>query len=265
MKTIFLFLLLFHLNSYATEQVTYKFGIVPQQSATILLEKWAPLIKKMSQDCSCKIEFQTASDITQFELNIKKGEYDLVYLNPFHFVENQSIGYNALVREEDRKLVGVLVVKKDSPIKTLEDLNKKQIAFPGPTAFAASILVTKLLNSKKVSFDPLYVKSHESVYLNVISGLTAAGGGVNRTLDALSDADKNQLRVLATTQGVTPHPIAIHKRVNTEIKNLFLKTLTNLKNSVEGKQMLDNLELKYLIQAKNSDWDDVRKIIEITN
>ena len=71
------------------------------------------------------------------------------------------------------------------------------------------------------------------------------------------------MRILAKTQEVTPHPIAIHKRVDDKIKNMFLKTLTNLINSPEGKKILDDLEFKKLIQAKNSDWDDVRKIVDL--
>ncbi len=260
-KTLICLLLCFSINAKSAETVALKFGIVPQQSATQLLELWAPLIQKMASDCKCKIDFQTAPDISSFENNVKAGLYDIVYLNPFHFVNYQSVGYNALVREDGRRLKGLVVVKNDSPIKNLEDLKDQQIAFPGPTSFAATILVQKLFEQKNIKITPTFVKSHESVYFNVIAGLMPAGGGINRTMDNLSAEDRAKLRILTTTQEVTPHPIAIHNRVSSQLRSEFLKTLTSLKDSPLGKNILEKLQLKPLVEAKNSDWDDVRKFM----
>ena len=247
----------------AIEVRTYKFGIVPQQSATQLIEAWAPLIKKLSSNCSCEIDFVTAQDISVFEQNVKKGEYDLVYLNPMHFVQSaQGAGYTALVREEGRRLKGIIVVKKDSSVNNLSDLKNQKIAFPGPTSFAATTLVQNMFAQKGVDIQSVFVKSHESVYLNVLGGFFAAGGAVNRTFEALPESDKLKLKILATTEDVTPHPIAIHKRVDEKMKNIFQSTLIDLEKTPDGKKILKDLELKSLVSAKDSDWDDVRKLLK---
>jgi phosphonate transport system substrate-binding protein len=236
------------------------FGIAPQQSANLLIESWSPLIEKIKQDCDCLVQFATAPSIAEFEQKVESGEYDLVYLNPLHFINAQKIGYTSLVREEGRKLKGIIVVKKESAIKELSDLNGKKIAFPGETAFAATILVQKKFEQAKLDIESIYVKSHDSVYQNVISGLMDAGGGVNRTFDSLTESDKNKLRILETTNSVTPHPIAIKKQVPKVLRNKILQTLVNLKNSTEGKVILEKLDLKSLVESKDSDWDDVRAL-----
>lgn len=244
-----------------SRDLIYSFGIAPQQSATALIEAWSPLIEKMKSDCHCKITFLTAPSIAEFEININKGIYDLVYLNPLHFINSQKIGYTSLVREEGRKLKGIIIVRKDSPIKNLEDLKGQKIAFPGETAFAATVLVKKKLELKKINFEPVYVKSHDSVFQNVLTGLMPAGGAVNRTLEGLAETDKEKLRTLDTTDSVTPHPIAIKKSIDKKKKAIFLKTLIGLNSSEEGMKILEKLELKPLVEAKDSDWDDVKQLI----
>jgi phosphonate transport system substrate-binding protein len=262
MKKILPLIMFFKIiNLQAEEIASYKFGIVPQQSATQLMEMWAPLIKTLSVKCKCKVVFTTATDISTFEKNVKNGDYDLVYLNPMHFVQSQSVGYTALAREDGRRLKGIVVVKSESTITQISDLTNKTVAFPGPTSFAATTLVENMFKQKDIPIKPLFVKSHASVYLDIISGLVLAGGGVNRTFDALPMAEKAKLKILATTQEVTPHPIAIHKRVDAKHRAIFQSTLAELKDTIEGKQILDKLEFKTLVVAKDSDWDDVRKII----
>lgn len=260
MKTYILFFILILSTNLKAEEKELIFGIVPQQSADVLIESWSPLIEKLKVDCRCLIRFATAPSIAEFETKIKKGEFDLIYLNPLHFIQAQKIGYTSLVREENRKLKGILVVKKDSTFKKISDLKGKKIAFPGATAFAATVLVQKKLQNANIEFESQYVKSHDSVYLNVISGMMSAGGGVNRSFESLSEADKSQLRILDETQSVTPHPIAIKNTVSKDQKELILQSLVNLKNSEEGKKILEKLELKALVKSQDSDWDDVRAI-----
>ncbi len=247
-------------NIFASEKKLV-FGVAPQQSATMLIEAWSPLIEKIKNHCECQIQFATAPSIKEFELKVKNKDFDLIYLNPLHFVNAQKLGYTSLVREEGRKLKGIIVVRKDSAIQKLSDLEGKKMAFPGETAFAATILVQKELELSQIGIDAQYVKSHDSVYQNVISGLMPAGGAVNRTFESLSAEDKSQLRILKETPSVTPHPIAIKKTVPNEIKKKLQQSLVDLNKTDEGRKILDKLEFKPLVEAQDSDWDDVRKII----
>ena len=84
------------------------------------------------------------------------------------------------------------------------------MAFPAPTAFAATILTQADLAANQVSFTPSYVSSHDSVYRSVAKGIYPAGGGVVRTFNNVAEEVRKQLRILWITKGYTPHAIAIH-------------------------------------------------------
>ena len=63
-----------------------RFGVVPQQSATKLAKQWVPLLNYLSEKTGHTIHFATAKDIPTFEQRCANGEYDLAYMNPYHYV-----------------------------------------------------------------------------------------------------------------------------------------------------------------------------------
>jgi phosphonate transport system substrate-binding protein len=239
----------------------YTFGIVPQQSASILVRKWGPVIQHVARQSGIAIAFRTASDIPTFERNLAAGEYDLAYMNPYHYtVFSQSPGYRAIAKAKDRKLRGILVVHKDSDIKSIEELNGQTLAFPSPAAFAASILPRAELAARGISFTPTYVNSHESVYQSVALQLFPAGGGIKRTFNTSKESVRSKLRILWQTSGYTPHAIAAHKDFNDELVKRITDALVGMGENQEGELMLEGLGITGFEKALDSDWDDVRAL-----
>ena len=62
------------------------FGIVPQQAASRLAEDWAPLLAEISRRSGVPLAFRTAPSIPIFEERLGLGDYDLAYMNPYHYV-----------------------------------------------------------------------------------------------------------------------------------------------------------------------------------
>ncbi|MCL1095757.1 phosphate/phosphite/phosphonate ABC transporter substrate-binding protein [Shewanella kaireitica] len=240
---------------------TLVFGVVPQQAASTLAKAWGPLLKELSQNAKVDLRFATAPDIPTFEARVAKGEYDVAYMNPHHYAQfHQSQGYQALVKEKDKKLKGIIVVAKDASFQSLDDLAGETIAFPAPGAFAASMIPRASLKQRNIEFKPQYVGSHDSVYLAVSQGLFNAGGGVGRTFNNLPIETQSKLRILWTTPKYTPHAIAVHPRVSAHTRKILIAELVALSQSEFGRSLLNNLGFKRLEPAVDSDWDDVRSL-----
>lgn len=239
----------------------YTFGIVPQQSATKMASDWGPMLARVGAAAGVRLEFKTDPNIPAFENQLRHGAYDCAYMNPYHYIVfHQQAGYEAIAHSRDRKIQGVIVVKKDSTISDIQDLSGRVIAFPAPAAFAATILVQAELKKQHISFTPKYVNSHDSVYLNVAQGLIPAGAGINRTLAALDPAVANQLKVLWKTQTYTPHAIACLPRVPSEIRDRIQAAFIALNQTPEGRELLANLNIPGWQAASDADWDDVRAL-----
>ncbi|MFT5542552.1 MAG: phosphonate transport system substrate-binding protein [Glaciecola sp.] len=248
-----------HISLAQTKTLT--FGIVPQQSAKRLATLWTPILQQLSEQSGLNIVFSTAKDIPTFELRLAKGEYDIAYMNPYHYVVfGKSVGYKAIAKQKDKTIKGVIVAKINSGIKSFNDLEGSRLAFPAPAAFAASILPRAELKKNGISFTPVYVSSHDSVYLNVSRGFFPAGGGIQRTLNNMQDKVRSELTTIWQTVGYTPHAFATHPRVDKTTRDKILAALLNLNTNDQGQALLQSINFKGIESAVDNDWDDVRAL-----
>lgn len=265
-RKLYLFLFIIVLASpslWASEGEPTKltFGIVPQQSATKLARLWTPILKYLSQETQLKIRFKTAKDIPIFEKRMAQGEYDIAYMNPYHYtVFHQHPGYAAFAKQKNKRIQGILVVRKDSPYQYPHELADQTLVFPSPAAFAASVLIRSYFQTNHLNITPQYVSSHDSVYRNVAKGLSPAGGGIMRTFQNMAPQIKDQLRIVWVTQGYTPHAFATHPRVPPEIQFKLQQAMVAMDQSEEGRALLETIRFQGIETAENSDWEDVRRL-----
>jgi phosphonate transport system substrate-binding protein len=263
-KYVFFLILLFnstYIHANASSDKVLSFAIVPQQSATKLAQLWTPIINHLSEQSGLVIRFTTAPDIPTFEKRLAAGEYDIAYMNPYHYVTfNQSVGYQALAKASNKKIKGIIVTAKNSNIKNLQALQDATLAFPAPGAFAATILTQAELNTQQVNFTAKYVSSHDSVYLSVAKGIYPAGGGIMRTFNNITPEIHDQLNILWETQGYTPHAIATHPSMNIEDNNRLQQALVAMKDQPLSKALLNNINISGFISAVDADWDDIRAL-----
>jgi len=239
----------------------YTFAVVPQQSASKLARLWTPILKKVGQEAGVILKFKTAPNIPTFEKRLVNGEYDFAYMNPYHYTAfHKKPGYQAIAKAANKRIKGIIVVRKDSNLTKLSQLDGETLAFPSPAAFAATILPTTYFSKIGLIITPKYVSSHDSVYRAVAKGLFPAGGGVVRTFKNMTPDIREQLKILWATQEYTPHAFAVHPRVNVIVKNKIQKALINLSQQDEGKQLLKAIKLKGIARAKDEDWNDIRQL-----
>ncbi len=236
-------------------------GIVPQQSASRLAEEWGPLLTEVSRRAGVALVFRTAPSIPAFEERLSKGEYDLAYMNPYHYVVfHRTQNYQAFAKEQDRRLKGILVVRRDSAYRTLVELTGKTVVFPAPAAFAASILPQAEFGRLKIAIDAKFVASHDSVYRTVAAGLQEAGGGIQRTFEASPPEVRDALRVLAETPAYTPHAFAAHPRVPSALVSKVLAAMVSLVGDEVGQRLLVPLAFKGIVGAQDREWNDIRAL-----
>ena len=245
----------------ADDMTKLTFGVVPQQSASKLAKKWSSILKRISEETGIQISFATAPSIPIFEKKLSEGEYDLAYMNPLHYTfYSQSPGYVAIAKQADKKIRGIIVAQKDAKLTSLNDLNNTSMAFPAPLAFAATVLPTAELKGLDIQIKPHYVKSNDSVYRFVATGLYPAGGGIERTFNLIEPETKSQLKILWKTKGYTPHAIAIHPRISASQRCQIQSAFLNLNNSEEGRELLAVLQFSGIDLASDADWNDVRAL-----
>ena len=240
-------------NLFAEE---FTFGVVPQFTTQRINDIWSPLLAELSARSGDTYTLTIEPDINEFESAFQRGDYDFAYMNPWHgVVANEAQGYLPIIRDGASTLKGVLVVRADSGINRIEQLERPEIAFPSPNALGASLLMrAELATLHNIEVSPLYVRTHPSVYLNVALGKSIAGGGVMRTLRAQPSAIQEQLKVIYETREISPHPISVHPRVSSEARDRFISAVNQAAASTRGATLFAEVPIQAPAAASLDDY-----------
>ena len=91
-------------------------------------------MERLSKESGTDIRLKVYRTMAQFEDDIVNGVVDFAFLNPYQaVVARKAQGYIPLVKDEER-LVGIIVVRKDSPINSIKDLKGGGVVFPAPNS-----------------------------------------------------------------------------------------------------------------------------------
>lgn len=240
---------------------TYTLGVVPQFEQRKLFSIWKPIVDELARRTGLDIRLTVTLTVPEFEGVLEKGGFDFVYANPYHIMRvAESQGYIPLVRDRE-PLRGILVVRQDSPIKRLEELAGKTLAVPSPNALGASLLIradlSRLYNTQMTMVN---VQTHSSVYLNVLNGLTDAGGGAEKTLAEQDPAIREGLRILYTTRPMPSHPVAAHPRIAPEIRERLRKAILEMAATPAGKALWNEVPMYAPVSASIEDYLVMRKL-----
>lgn len=259
MRAVMFFVALLLANSRAFAADAYSFAVVPQFEQRKLFAIWKPVIDELEKRTGLNFKLVATLTVPAFERELEKGGFDFVYANPYHILRvSASPGYIPLVRDE-APLRGILVVRKDNPIRDMAGLDGKKLAIPSPNALGASLLLrADLAQLFRVTMVPVNVKTHSSVYLHVANGLVDAGGGVEKTLQEQSQEVRDALRVLYTTRDMPSHPVAAHPRVNKADREKVRRAFLDMSATVEGRAMLAKVPMSRAVSTSIEDYLPMR-------
>lgn len=245
----------------AQENRTYTFGIVPQQPPSELAKLWTPFLNYLSEKTGYQLVFGTSRGIGPFSERLYDGKYDFSYANPYHYtVAHDRVGYEAIAKRKNVSLRGILVVKADSNIRQVNELDGQDIGFPSETAFAATLVTRAHFNNNNFSITPQYVNSHNAVYRGVINGRFPAGGGVLRTFNNLPEQERDKLKILWTSDDYSAHAFMAHPNVPAEVVEKVQQAMVEMADDKVGKIWLKRIRIPAIEAAKNNEWDDIRKL-----
>lgn len=243
-------------NTTTADSTTYSFGVVPQFSSERISKTWEPILDLLETETGLQFKLSGSLDIPAFERSFTKGGFDFAYMNPYHaIVAHKNAGYEPIIRDVGRSLYGIIVVKKDSPLQSVTELEGKKVAFPAPNALGAALIPRAEFSRKhNIEIEEMYVSSHTSVYLNVALGLAAAGGGVQKTLAQQPEHIASQLKIISKTQEVPPHPITVHKRVPEKVKLAVQRALMKIAATESGARLLKKIPMKVAGETNIDDY-----------
>lgn len=255
LKTVFNALLLLVAAAGARADDGYTFAVVPQYEQRKLFAIWKPIVDDVARRSGVQLRLVATLTVAEFERELSKGTFDFNYANPYHILrESKRQGYLPLVRDS-APLQGILVVARDSPLRSPAELDGKTLAVPSPNALGASLLLRSDLEQLyKARVGMLDVKTHSSVYLNVAKGIADAGGGVQKTLAEQDDAVRDSLRILYTTRPMPSHPVSAHPRVARSVREAVRQAFLDLAATPAGQALFAEVPMAHPVATSIDDY-----------
>lgn len=150
--------------SLSFADTTYTFSVVPQFKPAQLQQEWNPLIERISRETGIKLKLVIPPSIPKYEAELFKGMPDFSFMNPYQAAIAMKGGVYLPMLRDKKPLNGIVVVRKDSPYKKIQDLDGKIIGFPAPNAFGASLYIrARLSQDNPIKFTPKYLNNHNLV------------------------------------------------------------------------------------------------------
>ena len=198
---------------------------------------------------------------------LKEGKVDLFHdsLVPT-LVLSKRAGAVPILRQwkyGEAEYEGIIVVKKNSGIKTLADLKGKVIALDEPHSTSASVLPRMLLEEKKLKTVELkspgtvkrdavgYIYGTDGNATNVlVTGRADAAATINREIERLKPEIRDSLQIIGRTMSVPRQLMAVRKGLDPKIVNAVKEILIGMEKDPTGQGVMTR-------QQNTTKFDDI--------
>lgn len=258
----------------AGKKKTITFGVIPRFNAHVIYEYYQPLMDYLTRKTPYDFRLRLGRTYTETMENLEKGVTDVAYLGGTTFaLARQRFGARALVKPrnpEGRSTYrSCIIVREDSPIKTLEDLKGKSLALGAKRSTTGSLIPSYLLVEAGIPMNALnelkHFPHHEDVARAVLKGICDAGA----VKDVVARKYNGKgIRVIAESEELPNAPIAAGPSLPKEAEEaLVMALLTINTESPEGRALLADWgpELRHgFVPAMDGDYTFLyRKIMSI--
>ncbi len=255
-------------NAITNNKKEIVFAPHPLHNPQRLQEMFSPIIDILNQEIP-EIHFvlESSKSYSEYNEKIKSKRIDILLPNPYQTFIALKNDYNVFGKmSDDFNFKGIILVKKDGPIKSIKDLKGKTISFPAQTAVAGSMMIQYYLqkhgiNVKNKEINPKYVGSQESSILAVYHNDADAAGTWPMTWNSYSSENseiKNDLRILFSTETLINNSLMVKKDFNKELLEKIKRVFFTLHNTENGKKILNRIMLSKFEFSTNEQYQSAK-------
>ena len=274
MKKIFLiaaiiFFMVFYSFPAKAENEPLILGIQPYLASSLIHKRFTPLAEYLSKKVGQPVIIKVPQDYRDHIENVGKNKVHIALMGPVPYIK--------MVKEYDLKPIlacletnkktffqGVIITRKNSPIKSLSDIEGKRFAFGDPNSTMSHIIPRFLLLEAGIPIKKLgshsFLKNHCNVALGVLIGDYDAGAVKEEVFDRYKERG---LKAIARTPFTQEHIFVAGNNLSAKTVQTLREALYNLKNETNGKEILSAIKqsLTGLAPCKDDSYKNLRKIM----
>lgn len=255
----------------ASSQLPYAFGVLNQRSLQATAAYWNPILNYVSMRSGIPLELHIGRTANETTDRVVAGQLDFAYTNHLFTPKRDRLGWRVLARQDSPGIRGQIVVLESSPIKSLKELDRKEVVFANPYGVTGYYVPMDILLRAGVKVAPVFSGNQEASMGQLLSGQVSAAG-VNHQLMA-DFAQRRQLkyRVLAESDGYFDLAVMASPRISAVDGEKVRMAFINMARDPEGLSVLQlaaqslNLpQVRGFVPASERDYSNYRSFFKST-
>ncbi len=244
------------------------FIVHPFDTPSRLYQRFRPLCDYLQEVTGRPIDLRVASTYEEQIQHIAEGKADLTYIGPTPYVRARDryapVQLLAAEAEGGRAFYqSVIVVRRESPIRSAADIRNRTMAFGADKSFSSFYIPRLMLQNAGVRLTDLknyaYLGRHERVALAVLHRDFDAGG---LRLEIAQKYLDRGLRIVTTSDPLPPHAIVARPGLPEPIAEAVRKAL--LTPDARGREAFRAMgEEVSFVPIADADYDLARKVVRI--
>lgn len=209
------------------------------------------------------------------------GRADIGVMNSFgYLMANDRYGAKAklrVIRHGQEFYQGQIIVRKDSGIETLQDLQGANFAFTDASSTSGYMFPLKILRENNITLgNTVFAYKHDNVVTMVYQGQVRAGATYHSPPDEegnIRDARvrvytqfpdvEEKVKILKVTEPIPNDPFVFRKDLPEEVTNTVIAAIKKYVESPEGKEVFRNIySVEGIVDATDEDYNTLREMID---
>ena len=249
----------------------YIFGVHPLHNPKRLFEVYQPMIAYINDRLDgAELRLEASRDYPSYDKKLFARHFHFSLPNPYQTVTSLQHGYKVFGKMgDDENFRGIILVRKDGDINSVEDLKGKTVSYPAPTALAATMMPQWYLYSHGLNINKdiknSYVGSQESSIMNVFLGKSAAASTWPPPWYAFIKERPEIAKKVMIKWETPPLPnngLVVRDDVPKELLNKVSSIILSLHTHKEGQGILKAMELSRYEKADTSTYAPVVEFLQ---
>lgn len=243
--------------------IEYIFAVHPLHNSRRYFEVYQPLVDFINRNTKeFSLHLEASNDYAHFEEKLHERKFHFALPNPYQSVQSVKDGYTIFGKMgDDEKFRGIIVVRKNSNIKSVQDLHGAEISFPSATALAAAMMPKYFLKTQGLDVEKdaicRYVGSQESSIMNVYLGKTKAGCTWPQpweTFLAMHPEVDSTLTIKWQTEPLINNGLVVRNDVPAQHLKIFSDLIFHLQEKPEGKKILGSINISCFVPLSQNEY-----------
>jgi phosphonate transport system substrate-binding protein len=255
----------------AGAQQAYAFNVLNQRTIALTAQYWNPILTHVSKASGVPLELKLAKTAQEGNAIAEAGGYDFQYTNHFFTPERDRLGWRVIARPAGPGIRSQIVVPVGSPVRSLQDLDGKEVAFVTRDGFTGYWLPYDALLRAKVNVKVVFTGNQEASSAQLRINKVAAAGVNSSVMARYGRREGFEYRALWTSEVYQDLCIMANPKVPADKVAAVRAALINMPRDPAGMKVLEagaellksNGELGF-VAANDREYDNYRKFYKTT-